>query len=776
MGAQAGIEADLIGRERELAAARRALEGGGGGILLVGEAGIGKTTLARATLAGLTAHEDPEILWLVASGSEPSIPFGVFAPFVPAIGGIPGRQPDPFFLLQTLRSAVLERAHGKPLILGVDDAHRLDGHSATLVYQLVAAGEARVVMATRAGFGAPAAVRSLWKEELVERIDLDPLGREATLAYARSLLEEGHIAGELAEALWRTSQGNPMYLRELVFAGRRSGRVVARDGVWRLDGELTVGPRLGELIQERLDTALSDEIGSLEVVAFADPLPLSVAERLVPAAHVADLQRTGLLSVERSRRELTVRMGHPLFAESLRESIPEFRRAELALELADSFEADGRLDAELLRVVAWRLDAGEPVPAAQLLTAALQAAERQDWPLSARLAEAAVAGGGDAEAVFALADARRALGQFRDALQALGDEQGSGDDQVARGAVLRAFILSQGLGRFGEADGVLEEAGRRVSDPSDRTWLDATRAGLLNFAGRPGDAVTRGRPLLERPDLSARAELTARAACALGMAWCGHPDTALEMVEDLPERVGDGGGWLPTLWIRSARLLAYRMSGRVADLEHVATRDYRMAVQLNAAIAQGRAAGELGWAALVQGHLDLAVARFREATTALGGVDSLGNRAHALMGLAEVLAQTGDPDGAAVALEHARPLAENAPAMAARWQIGSAWIAAAEGALNDALDRLGRAAELARRHGQTAYEMLALHASVRLGSGAPVDRLEEMERSFDNPLVVTMADHARALGTGPGSGDLLDGVAEVYAGGGLQLYAAEAAA
>ena len=93
-----GRPANLIGRERELAIARAALgTSRSRGVLLVGDAGVGKTSLARAALDELATRPGHETLWLVASAVEPSIPFGAFAPFVPEIGGKPGRQPDTFY-------------------------------------------------------------------------------------------------------------------------------------------------------------------------------------------------------------------------------------------------------------------------------------------------------------------------------------------------------------------------------------------------------------------------------------------------------------------------------------------------------------------------------------------------------------------------------------------------------------------------------------------------------------------------------------------------------
>ncbi len=368
----------------------------GGGSIFVGEPGVGKTLLARTVLAEAAEGGD-HTLWVVAAASGPSIPFGAFAPLVPEVGGGEGTRRSPFDLLQSLRRAVIESAGGKDLVIGVDDAHRLDEASATLLFQLVSTGSARTVLATRAGAPVADAIRCLWKEDLVDRIDVGPLGRDHSLEFAGSLLG-GPLDGELGEALWRVSDGNPLYVRELVLAGLAAGRIVEEKGMWRLQGDLAVGPRLSELLHERLGRLSPLVLSSLEVVAFADPIPLDVLTRLVPSNHIATLQRQRLLTVEPSHDHKHVRPAHPLYGEVIRAGLPATRVTELCLKLADAFEATGRLATNLLRVVSWRLEAGSVSEPALLLQAGQRAAERQDWTLAVRLAEAAAAAGPEAAA------------------------------------------------------------------------------------------------------------------------------------------------------------------------------------------------------------------------------------------------------------------------------------------------------------------------------------------------------------------------------------------
>ena len=70
----------------------------------------------------------------------------------------------------------------------VDDAHHLDHLSATLVYQLALSGSARLIVTVRADAELPDAVAALRTDELLTRIEVEPLDRAATAALLESAL------------------------------------------------------------------------------------------------------------------------------------------------------------------------------------------------------------------------------------------------------------------------------------------------------------------------------------------------------------------------------------------------------------------------------------------------------------------------------------------------------------------------------------------------------------------------------------------------------------
>jgi DNA-binding CsgD family transcriptional regulator len=782
--------AQLVGRDSELLRARRALDDQRG-VLISGPSGSGRTALLRR-VAQLAGEAGFELLELEATASDPPIPFSAFAPAAPDVGTAGARRSDPLYLLQAFRAAVLDRAGDRRLVLAIDDAHLLDTHSAALVHQLVSTGEAGLLATVETYSAAPEGIHSLWLEELVDRIDLLPLDHDATVlmisgwlggAEARAI--DAHpaiggtaagshsLGGDLVEAVWRLSEGKPMYIRELLAGGFRAGSVARRDGVWSLHGRLAIDGRLAELIHARTGGLRPAERKALQLVAFAEPLPLPVLLKLTSVDSVSALEDRGLVCVDSVSSGLLARTAQPLYGEAIRPGIPASRRTALARQLADAYEKEGLDSTDLVRVAGWRLDCGDAQEPERLVRASFQAGAAQDWAAVTRLAEAALAAGAGGLARLALANAYRAEGRFELALESLGDDGGD-EDLIARTAVLQAWIHFFGYGQQTRAADILTRALSRISDPSERTWLEAVRTGLAGFAGRPAETAETAAALLARPALAPRVELTVRFVLSMGLSWTGRPLEALAVTE---------GPWsgieeLAVLanWSVISRAIAYRIAGRVGELEELSGRRYRKALASGDRFVQGSAANGLGWAAFERGNLALAISRFREAADCLRSTDSLPVRGESLSGLAEALALTGDGAGAAAVLQEARSAAERSGSLIPSWSTAAAWVAAAQGLVSEALDRLATTASLARLAGQTAWELRALHAALRLGSTGPVDRIHELAEWMEGTLVEVAAAHATALRLGDRGGDPLDAVVELYAGAGLDLYAAEAAA
>ena len=96
------------------------------GVLVAGQAGVGKTRLIHEVLRTTHGHH---VEWITASESVRPLPFGAFAQLLPSNL----HEVDQFDLLSILGRHLQRRAEGRPIVLAVDDVHLLDGLSAGFI-------------------------------------------------------------------------------------------------------------------------------------------------------------------------------------------------------------------------------------------------------------------------------------------------------------------------------------------------------------------------------------------------------------------------------------------------------------------------------------------------------------------------------------------------------------------------------------------------------------------------------------------------------------------
>ena len=184
----------LIGRDAELEAIAAArADAGVSGVVVIADAGIGKSRLAREAFAQAEAAGAP-VAWVQATRSAAAVPLGAFAELIPD----DVRSDDTLELMRRSTEALRERAGGRRLVLGLDDAQRLDPVSAALVLHLAVGGGAFVLATVRAGESGPDAITSLWKDAGARRLELGPLGDDAVGA-----LVEAALGGPVEQAALR---------------------------------------------------------------------------------------------------------------------------------------------------------------------------------------------------------------------------------------------------------------------------------------------------------------------------------------------------------------------------------------------------------------------------------------------------------------------------------------------------------------------------------------------------------------------------------------------
>jgi DNA-binding CsgD family transcriptional regulator len=766
----------LLGRARELAEIEAVLTAsGGGGVVLVGAAGAGKTRLAREVLKRVRTGRDVD--WVAASSAARSIPFGAVSHLLAE----DERLGADGFALRRAADAIARRAGRQPVVLGVDDAHLLDDGSAALVHQLAVRGLVFVVATVRVGEPAPDAIVALWKDGLCRRLNVRPLSGDVVDRLVGHVLG-AQVDGVTRQEIRRVAAGNPLYLRELLAGGLEEGGLVRREGVWCWDHGRRYGSSLVDLVKSQL-AGLDDATRAvLEVLACGEPLPVAVLDRLVGtgalgASAIDAAERGGLIIRERSGRRQAMRLAHPVHAEVLRVVLPEGRARRLWGWLAASVDGQPlRRPDDALLVAAWKLAAGAPQCPASLLAAARRAVARSDLALAERLVRAASDAGAGSRADRALALILVWQGRHREAAALSDEPPGDADDDVRKSwAAVSAWNRYLALGEASEATDELRKAA--TDGRARRAGTGATvNAWLLLFDGRCLDAVDVLSKAAAMPGTGTTWPFPlAAAACA--HALTGRTGTALALIGQglaLPAPEGEAVWDRVVLgWVRCLTLL---LAGRAREASAVADEGYA------AAVARGVADQMVvGWAshrgrtALAEGRVATAQAALREAVALLAGHDPNQFTRYILSALAGVTALSGDTATAEDWMRRSDARRANGNVRLEPWvELNRAWVTAARGELTRAAGQARHAADLSRATQQYAVEAVALYDVARLGEPRHViARLTELAATIDGAIGPVLAAAAAALAARDGLG--LDAAAAAFHDLGFLLHAAEAA-
>jgi hypothetical protein len=477
----------LVGRDRELGSIDALLSDGSvRGVVLAGAAGVGKTRLA-AEMSRVASSRGCAVEWVRATGSAASIPLGAFAALLTAPGAGSADGAD---LLARARLALTERAGGRRLVLCVDDGQVLDEASAALVHQLVTTGEAFAIVTLRLGDPVPDALRALWKDELCAFLELTELPRDE-VERLLALVLGGPVEGRSADVLWNLTQGNPLFLRELLLQGLEQAVLTDEGGIWRWRGAVAAGVRLTELVGARLDALGTEALGVLEVVAVGAPLePGFLGPKEL--ALLEALERHEAVERRVEGRRGFVDVAHPLYGEVVRARLTRTRLEAIQRRLADALESLGaRRHLDAARLAWWRLDSPGSSDSELFAHAAGQALAALDFALAERFARAAVQAGGGFGARLALGRAVAGAGRAEEAdvLFRQLDAQATDDAGKAAVALATARNLFFALDRADEADVALRRAEHLMADDRLRHELAAFRVRLVSAQGRPLEAL-----------------------------------------------------------------------------------------------------------------------------------------------------------------------------------------------------------------------------------------------------------------------------------------------
>jgi DNA-binding CsgD family transcriptional regulator len=461
-------------------------------VMVRGPSGVGKTTLGGHVSHALRA-DGRTVIPIVGLAELADIPLGALAPVLARAG-----RADLESVSDRVQALVaLVGQNPSEFVLVVDDAPLLDAVSAGVLYQLVRVFGVTTLLTARDSHEMAGPLARLLHENLIEIVELGGLSLEHSKAILQQYLG-GTLRPESLRGLFEASRGNPLLLRELVFAAARAGGI--HSGDFGVEVSVAALPKhVRATIVERLLQLTGDERRLAEIIAIAQPIPYA-AIRTVEADVLARLTAEGVVEDTGDDSMPSLRLAHPLFADAL---VAELSRTERAAIIREAATRLTPLGDQQLRFTATVLLTS---------TDAVIDTDELDW--AANYAHAA----GDHTRAVTLAE--RA--------------------QLASRRFAPELVLASALSALGESERssqLFESAiGLARGDQQRAIALDRWGQHVVYRLARPADAVAR--VLTELDGLDTEAQLVLRPELAKWQLMTGDP-TALTAVTDLVS--ADGG-------------------------------------------------------------------------------------------------------------------------------------------------------------------------------------------------------------------------------------------
>lgn len=764
----------VVGRDVQLAQSLGALNGGEfQGVALIGDSGVGKSTLARM-LAKVAERAGRTVRFALGTHTGSAVPLGAFSRSVTL-----DATHEPALLLASAHKTLSE---DRNLVVVVDDAQLLDPLSATLVNQLAASRTARLIVTIRSGEPVLDAVTALLKERMLLTVHIDPFTHEQTEMLAAAVLD-GEVEPQLVDDLHLQSAGNPLVLRGLLSANRENGVLVRTEGGWERRGPLHADRELYEVLEYRLRSLTAEEREAVEVLATAEVLEWEILRGICDAGVAAGLERRGLIQLVVDGSHTLAQLNHPLLGDAATRGAGVVRSRQLngilARALRRHLHAGGRSHLPDVRSrirLAQFMVRSDLTPDLEVVSeAAADALAMSNVVLAEELARFAVDRGGGLRAAMVLAEAVswQGCGDEADAIL-LDAEPASMDDEllVARWSCLRAANLFWVCERVDEARDGLTALQSRVSSEAAADLIDAMNLSMELFCGDVARAIEFG-PKFCDSDVPPAAVVWAAIPTCIALAAVGryaevHPVAQAGLSAAAAEGLG-----LQQFNIGMAEIMNAIAAGECSVAEQI-WRRYK-------ASASGVPAAETmvhtmrGFVKLGQGDLLSASIAFKDSKKSLSPGFPSPWAVLAAARHAQTEGQRGDSAAASAALREAEEAyGPHVAIFLPELELARAWALAAAGETAAAQVHVIHAAQVAQHAGMYAVEMRALYAAVRFGDRAHAARLHEIAVILKTPFADAIASHARGLAYGDGC--LLDAAARRFADLGVMALAADASA
>jgi DNA-binding CsgD family transcriptional regulator len=775
VGRENGGAWPIVARDVEFRRALAALNNGEfQGVALVGGSGVGKSTLARM-LAKAAESGGRTVRFALGTQTGSAVPLGAFSH---AVTLEVAHEP-------TLMLAAAHKTLGRDenLVVVVDDAQLLDPLSATLVNQLAAERNTRLIVTIRLGEPVLDAVTALLKERLLLTVHVDPFSREQTGVLAGVVLG-GSVEPRLIDKLYNRSAGNLLMLRGLLSAARENGALVRTDEGWQLRGPLYADRELFDLLEFWLRSLRPEELEVVEVLATAEVLEWEILRGICDAEAAASLERRGLLQLVADGSHALAQLHHPMLGEAAIRRAGFVRARQLngmlAQALQKHLQAGGRHSRSpdlrsRMQLAQFMMRSDLRPDLDVVIKAAADALAMSNAVLGVELSQFAFDCGGGLPAAIALAEALSWRGRSDEAEAILLGAEPDGSDEwlIARWGCQRTANLFFGCGDIEAARRVLADVKSRFASEADiHLLINALELTIAYFCGDVAATVETG-PSLCSPDVPPTAIVWAAVPTASALAAAGRFGEVKRIVNAGLRAAGRCKAGSQRFAIGMAEIVVATAAGDYPAAERVCERYAAMAAGVPTAEAMVEAM--LGLVQVARGELKSACESFAHSISEL----SQGFPSPWLMMAAARDAQAegerGDSGAAASALRSAEEAyGPQVAVFLPELELARAWQRASAGQMTAAQTHAVRAAQIAEEAGMHTVEMRARHTAVRFGDRAHAARLEELARELNTPLVEAVATHALGLATHDAG--LLDAAAHRFADLGALAFAADASA
>jgi DNA-binding CsgD family transcriptional regulator len=515
------VETPVVGRDDVLAFLTDQLERlSPTASLLVGEPGIGKTTVWQSAL-DQAARAGRVVLTCRGSGTETQLSFASLGDLLEPLGEeLVAALPTPqrralasALLLEDAEDSTFDlRAVGLGLlnllravtqsdvcVVGLDDLQWVDAASAAaLEFALRRLRDEPVLVV------ATARRRSELPLELerllpTHRLEIGPLSLGALHHVLRTELGSSPPRRTLRR-IHEVSGGNPFYALELARSRTSDGKL----------DEAMLPASLEALVRNRLDVLPEPTRRALfDVAALAEPMPaLTDPAALEPAIEAR------VIALKADRLSFT----HPLLAAAAYSALSPPRRAEAHARLAELVSTRE----ERARHLALATQAPDEAVAAELSAAAAEAMRRGAAAAAAELLDHAVRVTPDgalavaAQRMLAAADAKLAAGDWEEARSLLREVRAGGEPRLAAEATARlaTWVLEGVVEGVALCEAALADV---LDDPALRSRLLSALCANLHLLGEHRRAMARAQEAVAEAERAADERALAAALGWLGM-------------------------------------------------------------------------------------------------------------------------------------------------------------------------------------------------------------------------------------------------------------------